>query len=54
VENFSFSTDFYLIQKDPSEKVGFPEGAAQNCVLEVFKKWEMQARQDSEYCSKKR
>jgi hypothetical protein len=36
-----FSTDFYLIQKDPSEKVGFPEGVAQNCVLKMFKKWEI-------------
>jgi hypothetical protein len=54
VENFSFSTDFYVIQEDPSEKIGFPEGVAESCVLKVFQKWEMQARQDSEYYSKKR
>lgn len=47
-------TDFYIIQNDPSDKIGFPAGVAQNCVLKVFKKWEMQARQDSEYYSKKR
>lgn len=46
-------TDFYRIQEDPSYKVGFPPGVAQNCVLKVFKKWEKQARQDDEYCSKK-
>ncbi|PNF29974.1 NudC domain-containing protein 3 [Cryptotermes secundus] len=50
----SYITDFYLIQKDPSDKMGVPAGVAQNCVLKVFKKWEMQARQDSEYYSKKR
>jgi hypothetical protein len=54
VENFSCSTDFYLIQKEPSDKMGFPAGVAQNCVLKAFKKWEKQARQDSEYYCKKR
>lgn len=47
-------TDFYRIQEDPSYKVGFPPGMAQNCVLKAFKKWEKQARQDDEYFSKTR
>ncbi|KAJ9577192.1 hypothetical protein L9F63_006249 [Diploptera punctata] len=47
-------TDFYCIQDDTSDKVGFPPGIAENCVLKVMRKWEKQARQDDDYYYKKR
>lgn len=54
MENFSYSTDFYQIQDDEADKMGFPPGVAQNCMQKMYKKWEKQARQDHENYSNKR
>ncbi|KDR10273.1 NudC domain-containing protein 3 [Zootermopsis nevadensis] len=48
------NTDFYQIQDDEADKMGFPPGVAQNCMQKMYKKWEKQARQDHENYSNKR
>ncbi|XP_067005129.1 nudC domain-containing protein 3 [Anabrus simplex] len=47
-------TDFYHIQKDPSEKLGFPPGLAREIVLKILQKWEGEARAEEQaFCERK-
>ncbi|XP_059026688.1 nudC domain-containing protein 3 isoform X3 [Mustela lutreola] len=41
-------TDFYRLLRHPSDRMGFPPGAAQALVLQVFTAFEHMARQDDE------
>ncbi|XP_045142271.1 nudC domain-containing protein 3 isoform X3 [Echinops telfairi] len=41
-------TDFYRLLRHPSDRMGFPPGAAQALVLQVFKTFDHLARQDDE------
>ncbi|XP_049750456.1 nudC domain-containing protein 3 isoform X2 [Elephas maximus indicus] len=41
-------TDFYRLLRHPSDRMGFPPGAAQALVLQVFKTFDHMARQDDE------
>ncbi|XP_006892208.1 PREDICTED: nudC domain-containing protein 3 [Elephantulus edwardii] len=41
-------TDFYRLLRHPSDRMGFPPGAAQALVLQVFKTYDHMARQDDE------
>ncbi|XP_008524476.1 nudC domain-containing protein 3 [Equus przewalskii] len=41
-------TDFYRLLRHPSDRMGFPPGAAQALVLQVFKTFDLMARQDDE------
>ncbi|XP_065740235.1 nudC domain-containing protein 3 [Phocoena phocoena] len=41
-------TDFYRLLRHPSDRMGFPPGAAQALVLQVFKTFDRMARQDDE------
>ncbi|XP_006832157.1 PREDICTED: nudC domain-containing protein 3 [Chrysochloris asiatica] len=41
-------TDFYRLLRHPSDRMGFPPGAAQALVLQVFKSFDHMARQDDE------
>lgn len=41
-------TDFYRLLRHPSDRMGFPPGAAQALVLQVFKTFDQMARQDDE------
>lgn len=41
-------TDFYRLLRQPSDRMGFPPGAAQALVLQVFKTFDHMARQDDE------
>ncbi|XP_007524466.1 nudC domain-containing protein 3 isoform X2 [Erinaceus europaeus] len=41
-------TDFYRLLRHPSDRMGFPQGAAQALVLQVFKSFDHMARQDDE------
>ncbi|KAI5933453.1 nudC domain-containing protein 3 isoform X3 [Manis javanica] len=41
-------TDFYRLLRHPSDRMGFPPGAAQALVLQVFKTFDEMARQDDE------
>ncbi|XP_038610004.1 nudC domain-containing protein 3 isoform X2 [Tachyglossus aculeatus] len=41
-------TDFYRLLRHPADRMGFPPGAAQAMVLQVFKNFEHVARQDDE------
>ncbi|XP_051021173.1 nudC domain-containing protein 3 [Acomys russatus] len=41
-------TDFYRLLRHPSDRMGFPPGAAQALVLQVFKAFDHMARQDDE------
>ncbi|KAF7484932.1 nudC domain-containing protein 3 [Marmota monax] len=41
-------TDFYRLLRHPSDRMGFPPGAAQAMVLQVFKTFDQMARQDDE------
>uniref|UniRef100_A0A6I8NB85 NudC domain-containing protein 3 n=1 Tax=Ornithorhynchus anatinus TaxID=9258 RepID=A0A6I8NB85_ORNAN len=46
-------TDFYRLLRHPDDRMGFPPGAAQAMVLQVFKNFEHVARQDDERRRKK-
>ncbi|XP_037693172.1 nudC domain-containing protein 3 [Choloepus didactylus] len=41
-------TDFYRLLRHPTDRMGFPPGAAQALVLQVFKTFDHMARQDDE------
>ncbi|KAM5273064.1 nudC domain-containing protein 3 isoform 2-T2 [Ctenodactylus gundi] len=41
-------TDFYRLLRHPADRMGFPPGAAQALVLQVFKTFDHMARQDDE------
>ncbi|KAG8232499.1 hypothetical protein J437_LFUL011268 [Ladona fulva] len=41
-------TDFFRIQNDPSERLGFPPGIAEQITLKVLRKWDKKARLDDE------
>ncbi|XP_039703012.1 nudC domain-containing protein 3 isoform X2 [Pteropus medius] len=41
-------TDFYRLLRHPSDRMGFPPGAAQALVLQVFRTFDHMARQDDE------
>ncbi|XP_066210372.1 nudC domain-containing protein 3 isoform X1 [Saccopteryx leptura] len=41
-------TDFYRLLRHPSDRMGFPPGAAQALVLQVFQTFDRMARQDDE------
>ncbi|XP_055969419.1 nudC domain-containing protein 3 [Sorex fumeus] len=41
-------TDFYRLLRHPSDRMGFPPGAAQALVLQMFKNFDHMARQDDE------
>lgn len=41
-------TDFYRLLRHPTDRMGFPPGAAQALVLQVFKHFDHMARQDDE------
>ncbi|XP_036102660.1 nudC domain-containing protein 3 isoform X2 [Molossus molossus] len=41
-------TDFYRLLRRPSDRMGFPPGAAQALVLQVFQTFDRMARQDDE------
>ncbi|XP_024418761.3 nudC domain-containing protein 3 [Desmodus rotundus] len=41
-------TDFYRLLRHPSDRMGFPPGAAQALVLQVFQNFDRMARQDDE------
>ncbi|XP_059511974.1 nudC domain-containing protein 3 isoform X2 [Myotis daubentonii] len=41
-------TDFYRLLRHPTDRMGFPPGAAQALVLQVFQNFDRMARQDDE------
>lgn len=45
-------TDFYRLLRQPSDRMGFPPGAAQALVLQVFRTFDHMARQDDDKRSK--
>lgn len=47
-------TDFYRLLRHPADRMGFPPGAAQALVLQVFQAFDRMARQDDEKRRKER